>query len=112
MDTTQHPTARCVRCGRVLRSAKAVAAGCGRTCKAKIAAAAKTATAKPAQVEKARELVELGAIVPIRGRRVFRSISSDGTRSYLTAAGNCNCPAGLKSKECYHSLAVRLIAAA
>jgi len=112
MDTTQHPTAQCIRCGRVLRSARAVALGVGRTCKAKIAAAAKTTTAQPAQLAKAEELVELGGIIPIRGRRVFRSISSDGTRTYLSAKGNCNCPAGLKSKDCYHTLAVRLITAA
>lgn len=109
---------RCPRCRRVLRSARSIAAGVGPTCKAKIAAAAKTTTAKPAQVAKAAELIELGAIVPIRGRRarrtsVFRVVSSDGTRTYLTATtGQCNCPAGLKSRDCYHGLAARLVTAA
>lgn len=109
-------TTKCLRCGRTLRSATSVAAGVGPTCKGKIAAAAKTAPAKPTQIAKAVELVELAAILPLathRRARVFRSVSSDGTRTYLTAAHNCNCAAGLKSRtECYHMLAVQLITAA
>lgn len=114
MNTTATP-ARCLRCSRVLRSAKSVAAGVGPTCKGKIAVAAKTTPAKPAQVAKAVELVELAAILPLprRGARVFRSVSSKGDTTYLTAAHNCTCPAGLRSRsECYHMLAVQLITAA
>lgn len=109
---------RCPRCRRVLRSARSIAAGVGPTCKAKIAAAAKTTTAKPAQVAKAQELIELGAIVPVRAHRarrprVFRVVSTDGTRTYLTAAtGQCNCAAGLKGRDCYHAFTARLIDAA
>lgn len=110
-------TARCLRCSRVLRSAKSIAAGVGPTCKGKIAAAARTAPAKPAQVAKAIELVELGAVIPLAtrrsGTRVFRVVSSRGDASYLTAAHNCSCPAGLRGRsECYHELAVQLITAA
>lgn len=116
MDSTTTP-ARCLRCSRVLRSTKSIAAQVGPTCKAKIAAAAKTTTAKPAQVAKAVELVELAAIIPLRrrrtGTRVFRVVSSRGDATYLTTAHNCSCPAGLKGRsECYHNLAVQLLEAA
>lgn len=75
--------------------------------------AAKASTEKPAQVAKAVELIELGAIVPLnRGRklaRVFRTVSSKGDATYLTAATNCTCPAGRNARSCYHELAVRLV---
>jgi hypothetical protein len=113
MDTSDRATTNCLRCGRTLRSAKSVAEGVGKTCKARIAAAAKTSTEKPAQVAKATELIELGAIVPLRrrsGTRVFRVVSSRGDATYLSTARQCNCPAGLKGRYgCYHELAVRLV---
>ena len=116
MNATDSP-ARCLRCSRVLRSAKSVAAGVGPTCKSKITAAAKNTPAKPVQVAKAIELVELGAIIPLRrrnsGTRVFRVVSSRGDATYLAAAHNCTCAAGLKSRhECYHMLAAQLLGAA
>lgn len=112
--TTAAPVAgRCLRCNRPLKSARSLADGMGRTCKAHVARAAKQATAKPAQVAKAVELIEVGGIIPLRARRVFRTVSSDGTHTYLTAAtGQCNCPAGLKGRGCYHVLGVQLLAAA
>lgn len=68
---------------------------------------------KPAQVEKARELIEQGGIVPFRGRRIFRTVSSDGTRTYLTAPQACNCAAGLKGRHmCFHRIAAIILAAA
>jgi len=120
MTTTQADparTAKCLRCGRTLRSATSVAAQVGRHCKAKIAAAAKTTTAKPAQIAKAVELVELAAILPLprrrTGTRVFRVVSTRGDATYLTTAHNCSCPAGLKGRfECYHNLAVQFLVAA
>lgn len=109
-------TIKCLRCHRPLRSAKSIADGRGRHCKAKAAAAAKASTAKPAQIDKAMELIDDGGLVLVRGtknRRVFRSVSTDGTRSYLTAAtGQCNCPAGLRNKPCYHRLAAEFATAA
>lgn len=112
----QASSTKCLRCGRSLRASRSVSDGVGRTCKAKIAAAAKTTTAKPAQVAKAVELIELAAIVPLashRRARVFRTVSSDGTRTYLTTAHNCNCAAGLKSRnECCHMLAAQFVTAA
>jgi hypothetical protein len=110
---TLQTTTRCGRCGRVLRSTKSQSRGYGPTCQAKITAATKTATGKPAQIAKAVELVELGGIVPVRGRRIYRATSTDGTRTYLTAVtGQCNCPAGLHGHACYHVTAARLLAAA
>lgn len=110
-------TAKCTRCGRRLTSAKSVAAGYGPTCRAKVAKATSTITDtaayKPAQVDKAAELIELGGIVPIRGRRVFRAVSSDGTRIYLTAPQACNCAAGIKGQHvCFHRIAATILAAA
>ena len=113
---SQAPTAHCLRCGRVLRSAKSIATGYGPTCSAKIRKAEKAATdtVKPVQLAKAVELIELGAITPIRARRVFRVVSSKGDQNYLTAAtGQCNCPAGLKGRYgCYHAAAAAILAAA
>lgn len=112
MDTTAARTTKCLRCGRALRSATSVAVQLGRHCKAKIAAAAKTAPAKPAQVEKAVELIELAAIVPVRKGRVFRVVASNGIDTYLSAATNCTCPAGRNQRVCYHELAVQFLCAA
>jgi hypothetical protein len=113
---TAQPT-RCLRCHRVLRSAKSIAAGYGAGCRARIRAAAMAEAVKgfaAAQVEKARELIEDGAIVPTNRKGVFRVVSSDGERSYLATADVCNCPSGLKrltACTCKHSLGVRIVAA-
>lgn len=108
-------TAKCTKCGRVLRSARSIARGYGPTCAARIAKAAKTAPAladfKPAQIEQARELIEDGAVVPLR-RNVWRTVSTDGTETYLTARQACTCPAGLKDRRCYHRAAVEIVSAA
>ena len=106
---------RCMRCGRRLRTAKSVAAGYGAGCRARIRAAAKLAdlaawTAR--QVEQARELIEDGGVVPTSRPGVFRTVSSDGEEFHLTHTEACNCPAGLKSKLCYHRAAVTLVLAA
>lgn len=111
MDTTT--TTKCHRCGRALRSETSVSRGYGPTCHAKIVKAAKVADAKPAQVEKALELIELGGIVPIRGRRVFKAVSSDGTKVYRTAPQGCTCAAGLRGRHlCLHRIAASLMIAA
>jgi hypothetical protein len=108
-------TAKCTRCGRKLTSARSVAAGLGPTCKARIVKASKTAPAladfMPAQVEQARELIEDGAVIQIR-RNVWRTVSTDGRETYLTARQACTCPAGLRDRRCYHRLAVEIVSAA
>jgi hypothetical protein len=111
---TTHQHTNCLRCGRALRSAKSTATGYGPTCTRKVKAAAVTqATSfKPAQIAKAVELIEQGGVIPLR-RNVFRTVSSDGTRSYLTAPQACNCAAGLKGKHmCFHRIAAQIVTAA
>ncbi|GHH57914.1 DUF6011 domain-containing protein [Lentzea cavernae] len=109
--TATQTTTKCI-CGRTLRAAKSVARGYGPRCFAKIQKAAKVAPFKPAAIEKAQELIADGGILPIRGRRVFRVVSSDGAATYLAAPQACNCAAGLKSKHaCYHRVAATLLAA-
>lgn len=113
--TAATETAHCLRCGRVLRSLDSVARGMGRTCRAKVTAAAKAKAAadfKPATAAKAMELIEMGGIVAIR-TRVFRAASSDGTRTYLAAPEGCTCAAGVKGKHvCYHRAAAAILLAA
>lgn len=116
MEHTEAHTAKCLRCGRTLRSAKSVSRSYGAWCAAKIRAAALAEAVKgfaTAQVEKARELIELGGLVPVRAG-IFRAVSSKGDASYLvTPNGQCNCPAGLRSgraDRCYHVAAARMVA--
>jgi hypothetical protein len=119
MNTTA-TTAKCNRCGRTLRSAKSIAAGYGRTCKAKVAKATAEITAaaayKPFQVTKAVEVIELAAIVRQGTRRstTFEAVSSKGDAVYLVdqAAHVCSCPAGEKGVACYHLAAADILAAA
>jgi hypothetical protein len=113
-DTAPEPR-RCLRCGRRLRTAKSIAAGYGAGCRARIRAAAKLADLAAwtqRQLDDARELIEDGGVVPTSRRGVFRTVSSDGEEFHLTHTEACNCPAGLKSKLCYHRAAVTLVLAA
>lgn len=108
-------TTNCRRCRGLLSSPVSVARKLGPAClKARRAEA--VAGYKPEQVEKARELLELGGLVPLRHPGVFRAVSSAGTWSYLvTARGQCNCAAALRSgraDRCYHVLAARMALAA
>jgi len=66
-----------------------------------------------AQVDKARELIADGGLVPTNRPGVFRAVSSRGDGSYLVhTSGNCNCPAGLRSRSlCYHAAAARILGA-
>ena len=110
---TESPkTCKCLRCGRALTSAESIARQYGPTCHAKITAAAKASAEKPAQVAKAVELIEVGGLVPLRGRRVFTVVASDGQNTYKTSPAACTCAAGLKGRYgCYHRLAAQLITA-
>lgn len=108
--TTDHT--RCLKCRRPLR--KPSPDGLGPKCRRKVRATARKDTTHPKwQIAKAVELLELGAVVPLRQNRIFLVVSDDGTELYRTAAtGQCNCPAGLRSVRCYHALAARFVAAA
>lgn len=107
-------TAHCLKCGRGLTSARSIARGYGGGCWAKVRRAAKAADLhdfKPRQLDQAEELIEDGAIVPLRAN-VFRTVSTDGTETYLTHPQTCSCPAGLKGRACYHTAAARILIAA
>jgi hypothetical protein len=109
--TTTHHT-NCLRCGRKLTSAKSVATGYGPTCTRKVRnAPVDTTDYKAHQITSARELIEDGAIIPLRSV-IFISVSTDGTETYKTAPTGCTCPAGAKGSRCYHQLAARLLLAA
>lgn len=111
---TPLPTGKCLRCGRLLRSAKSVANGYGPTCGAKIAKAALAtdlAEFKPEQVESARVLLADGGVVRLR-RSVFLVSSSKGDAVYRTAVQGCTCKAGLRGVRCFHRAAVRILLAA
>jgi hypothetical protein len=109
---TPKPSIRCRKCHRVLRSAASIELGLGPTCHKKVIAEARAkaaASAKPEQFAKAVELIRDGGVVPLRPR-VWRTVASKGTGTYLTAATNCNCPAGLRGRACYQQTAVQLLA--
>ncbi|NUS22690.1 MAG: hypothetical protein HOV92_00475 [Streptomyces sp.] len=109
---TTHQHTNCLRCGRTLTSAKSRALGYGAKCAAKVRNAAVDASDyKAHQIASARELIEDGAIIPLRSV-VFVTVSTDGTETYKTAPTTCSCPAGLKGSRCYHQLAARMLLAA
>ena len=116
MDSKAAETVRCRRCRRVLRAAASKTRGYGRGCWAILRAAALAAAVKgfgQAQIDRARELIELCALVATRRPGVFQVAGSDGN-TYLTHPETCNCPSGLRrltACTCKHSLAARIILA-
>jgi hypothetical protein len=110
-------TVKCGRCHRPLRAARSIRDGYGRGCKAILRAAATAAAVKgftQAQIERAKELLELRALVPTSRPGVFRVPASDGIGTYLAHSQTCTCPSGLRrltACTCMHSLAVRMILA-
>jgi len=114
---TVERTAKCLRCGRVLRAASSAKAGYGPVCRAKIRLAAITEAVRgfaQAQVDAAREMIADGCFIPTGRRNVFRVVSSDGERTYLAHPETCTCPSGLKrltACTCKHSLGARILVA-
>lgn len=111
---TSQKTATCRRCHATLKSARSVQRGIGPVCARleRQEQAARAAGFKPAAIDKARQLIAEKAILPLRGRRVFTVVSSDGASRYLTAPQTCNCPAGLRGRHgCYHRAAATMLAA-
>lgn len=108
-------TGVCLRCHRVLRSAKSVSLGYGPTCVRKVREAAKAEVVsqyKPHLVAAAEELIEQGGLVPLR-RGIFLAVSSDGSRNYRTHRAACNCPAGIKGVHvCKHRIAAHILSLA
>lgn len=115
--TNTQPT-RCLRCRRVLRSKTSCALGYGPGCRARIRAAALAEAVKgfaAAQVEKARELIADGGLIPVRPG-VFRAVSSKGDATYLVSSkGICGCPGGRRGTavdRCYHAASAKILATA
>jgi hypothetical protein len=66
------------------------------------------------QIDAAMELISDGGLVATNRDGVFRAVSSDGERTYLTHSQTCACPSGLKrltACTCKHSLGVRILMA-
>jgi hypothetical protein len=118
MSNTETHIVKCLRpgCGRTLRARVSIACGYGPVCRAKIRAAALAEAVKgfaERQVDKARELIADGGLVPTSRPGVFRAVGSRGDVAYLTHSAACNCPGGLRSRSaCYHTLAIRIVLAA
>ncbi len=104
-------TTKCGRCGRSLRSAKSVAEGYGPTCKAKMVKAAKELVGfKAFQIDKAREVIELRAIMRLVDGG-YEVVASNGLDVYATSVDACSCPAGEHGRACYHRAAAAILAA-
>ena len=116
MSSTDTHTAKCLRCGHRIWSARSRAAKYGPVCKAKIRLAMLNEAVRgfaSAQVEKARELISDGGLIPTGRPGVFRAVSSKGDGTYLTHPATCSCPAAKRGKAtpCYHSLGARILVA-
>ena len=110
MDNATVKPAKCLRCGHKLT----VSRNYGPVCRAKIRLAMINDAIRgfaQAQIEKAREAIELGAFIPTGRKGVYRAVSSNGTDTYLTHSAACNCPAGLQGRQCYHLAAARILVA-
>ncbi|MGC5012542.1 helix-turn-helix domain-containing protein [Streptosporangium sp. DT93] len=67
---------------------------------------------KAAQLDRARELIEQGGILPTRRPGIYTAVSSDGSARYLVHRCGCSCPSGARGKHlCYHRAAVALVQA-
>jgi hypothetical protein len=97
---------RCQKCHRWLRSARSAGKPYGPRCEARVKAAALALLEAGLPVaDRAADALLDGALVPLRHRAVFRSVSSDGRCTYLTHPNGCTCQAGLYDKTCYHVMA-------
>jgi hypothetical protein len=58
---------------------------------------------------KAADALRDGAAVPTGHPLVYRFVSSDGTRYYLTHPKKRTCPAGIRGIFCYHRIVVSVL---
>lgn len=99
---------RCLRCGRKLRSAQAIARrmgdGCWRKVRKAEASAGQSGAFSPEQHAKAAAAIRSGE-VKAEGPGLYSVPSSkdDGTR-YATDGRSCCCPAGAVDHRCWHLL--------
>jgi Family of unknown function (DUF6011) len=108
------PTVRCVRCGRPLRAVSSRDKGYGPTCYARVARAARVLLASTnSAAQRAGELLLDAGLARLPGHRgrVFRTVSSNGSTTYLTSPDGCTCKAGLHARLCYHAVAATILAA-
>ena len=113
MSKDETAQVRCLRCHRPLRAARSIKAAYGPGCRARIRAAALAAALRDfttAQIDKARELIADGGMVPTGFARVWRTVSTDGSAYYLSAPEACNCTGGRFGRRCYHSAAATILA--
>lgn len=115
-QSTDTATTTCIRCGRTLRSEKSVADGMGRTCKARVRAAAEVVDLtqfRDARAAKNRavELIEQAGVIPASRAGLFLAVSSDGTNTYLvdTDEGSCTCKGYVNAGHCFHLVAANLL---
>jgi hypothetical protein len=104
---------KCRRCHRPLRDAQSVSLGIGPRCAKLEALGAQGYT--PTQIADAKETVELGAIVRIKGngaRRVYAVLGHHGDLYRTALTGQCSCRAGVAGKACFHAAAVQIYAGA
>jgi hypothetical protein len=113
---TSTTTTHCLRCGRALKAAKSIEDGMGRTCKAKVRAAAQTVDLSAfkdakAAAAKAEQLIEDGAIVPTQHAGQYVATSTDGTTVYLVDAieRSCTCKGHQRVGRCYHLVAAEIL---
>lgn len=69
-------------------------------------------TYKPAQLDKAAELIRDGGLLPTALVGRYTAVSSDGTVTYLVTVDTCTCQAGQHGRRCYHQAAVAATEAA
>jgi hypothetical protein len=104
----------CGRCGRPLREEQERQLGYGLECVAKMQAAIPTSV-KAYQIDKAVDLLADHGLVPLVLTdvpcRIWKCISADGQRRYLTTTRACTCPAGQAERFCYHRLAALMLSA-
>lgn len=100
---------KCRRCGRTLKSQRSRKAGIGRVCKRIDRMQAVIDTFPLWQIEKAKEVIDLNAFQ--QDGELFKILSSDGSKIYMTTDDACTCEAGQHGKMCYHSVAVMLLTA-
>lgn len=116
--STDTKTRKCLACGRMLRSAEAIARGYGSGCWSKIRKAQRNADLTPwtdGQVTEARQALADGAVVPSTREGVFLVVSSDGSEVYRATRHACNCANGLKTSQprgCWHRCAVTIVSPA
>ena len=117
MATTSEQSVHCLRCGRRLTAAASIGAGYGRVCRSRIAQAAQVADLSAFhawQAKKAREAIEMRAVVPSSRTGLYVAVSGDGTTVYLVDVleGSCTCKAAANGRRCYHLAAALILVAA